>query len=186
MVPDAKMAIPLNAEGCKMTYVESILEPGERITYRGRLHWMIYLRGIMLLLIGAAIFIGKWTASIILADQSWPSAKAAANAEILATITIEIGLFLLFIGLIFLLVAAIIRRTTEIAITTQKVILKSGIIRRSTIEMNRQKIESVDVHQSIFGRILNYGTIIVRGTGSGFNPLAYIAAPLRLRRAITN
>jgi uncharacterized membrane protein YdbT with pleckstrin-like domain len=88
------------------------------------------------------------------------------------------------LGLLSLLRAAIDRWTTEIAVTNQGVILKRGLIRRDTIEMNMPKVESVDVRQSILGRLLNYGTVIVRGTGGSLNPLAYVSAPLPLRRAV--
>ena len=59
-----------------------------------------------------------------------------------------------------------------------------GLITRDTIEINLPKVESVDVRQSILGRLLNYGTVIVRGTGGGLNPLSYVSAPLPLRRAV--
>jgi Bacterial PH domain len=58
--------------------------------------------------------------------------------------------------------------------------MKRGLIRRDTIEIN---IPSVDMRQSVLGRLLDYGTVIVRGTGGGINPLAYVSEPLRLRRA---
>jgi Bacterial PH domain len=77
------------------------------------------------------------------------------------------------------------RWTTEIAVTNQRVILKRGLIRRDTIEINMPKVESVDIRQSIFGRLLGYGTVIVRGTGGSFNPLTYVSQPLPLRRAVT-
>ena len=81
--------------------------------------------------------------------------------------------------------AAITRWTAEIAVTNQRVIRKSGLIRCDTIEINMPKVESVDVHQSVLGRLLNYGTVIVRGTGGSFNPLTYVSQPLPLRRAVT-
>jgi uncharacterized membrane protein YdbT with pleckstrin-like domain len=61
----------------------------------------------------------------------------------------------------------------------------SGFISRHTVEMNMDKIESVDVDQSLLGRMLNYGTIHVLGTGEGIESLRRIAAPLALRSAIT-
>jgi len=63
--------------------------------------------------------------------------------------------------------------------------LKRGLIRRDTIEINMPKVESVDVRQSVLGRLLNFGTVLVRGTGGGINPLAYVSEPLPLRRAVT-
>ena len=69
--------------------------------------------------------------------------------------------------------------------TTSRIILKRGFIRRHTIEMNMDKVESVDVDQSLVGRLFNYGNIIVRGTGSGFEPLKMIDHPLRFRSQVT-
>ena len=61
-----------------------------------------------------------------------------------------------------------IRWITEIAVTDQRVIYKRGFICRQTAEMNMDKVESVDVDQSILGRLLDYGTIHVeRARGAG-------------------
>src|SRR5262249_12487625 len=95
-----------------------------------------------------------------------------------------IGFILVLLGVLSLLRAAIARWTTEIAVTNRRVIFKHGVIRRDTIEIKMPQVESVDVRQSILGRLLNYGTVLVRGTGGGLNPLAYVSAPLPLRRAV--
>ena len=82
-------------------------------------------------------------------------------------------------------VAAALRRvTTEFAVTDHRIIYKRGIIGRYTIEMARAKVESVDVQQGPAGRAFNYGTIIVRGTGGGLEPIQNVESPLRLRSAI--
>ena len=70
-------------------------------------------------------------------------------------------------------------------VTDHRVIFKRGLLSRHTVEMNRTKIESVDVDQSLFGRLFGYGTIVVHGTGGGLEPLANIADPLLLRSRIT-
>jgi uncharacterized membrane protein YdbT with pleckstrin-like domain len=88
-------------------------------------------------------------------------------------------------ALITFLRAWFIRWITEFAVTDRRVIYKRGFISRHTVEMNMDKIESVDVDQSLLGRILNYGTIHVLGTGLGVERLLRIAAPLALRNAIT-
>src|SRR6476619_4118237 len=77
------------------------------------------------------------------------------------------------------------RLGTEIAITNRRVIYERGLIRRHTEEMNMDKIESVIVSQSLCGRILNYGSIHVRGTGEGLEHLHRIADPVGLRNCIT-
>jgi uncharacterized membrane protein YdbT with pleckstrin-like domain len=74
---------------------------------------------------------------------------------------------------------------TEIAITNRRVIYKRGFIKRHTVEMNMDKIESVTVTRSILGRVLDYGTIHMRGTGVGLEHLHKIAAPILLRNCIT-
>ena len=74
---------------------------------------------------------------------------------------------------------------TELAVTDRRVIFKTGFVRRRTVEMNMDKVETVDVDQSILGRILGYGTIHVLGTGSGIEHLRQVAHPLELRSAIT-
>jgi uncharacterized membrane protein YdbT with pleckstrin-like domain len=94
------------------------------------------------------------------------------------------GLFLLF-ALISAIHAAIRRVSTELAVTDHRVIFKRGIFSRYTIEMARSKVESVDVVQSIGGRIFNYGTILVRGTGGSLEPFRNVEHPLQLRSAIT-
>jgi uncharacterized membrane protein YdbT with pleckstrin-like domain len=77
------------------------------------------------------------------------------------------------------------RWTTEIAVTDRRVILKRGFIRRHTVEMNMQKVESVDVDQTRLGRIFDYGSVTIRGTGSSFESLRMVDAPLKLRTTIT-
>jgi uncharacterized membrane protein YdbT with pleckstrin-like domain len=74
---------------------------------------------------------------------------------------------------------------TEIAITDRRVIYKKGLIRRQTNEMNMDKVESVQIDQSILGRILDYGDVTILGTGEGFETLRTIAGPIELRNSIT-
>jgi uncharacterized membrane protein YdbT with pleckstrin-like domain len=97
-----------------------------------------------------------------------------------------IGLILLplyGLGLIFWAIAAIRYLTTELAITNKRVIAKFGLISRATIEINLQKIESIQVRQGILGRICNYGSIVVAGAGSPQAPVPGISDPMKFRRA---
>ena len=95
-------------------------------------------------------------------------------------------------AIIFVLLAAsaafmklIKRWTTELAVTDRRVIYKERLIARRTLEMNRSRIESVDVYQSILGRLLGYGTITLRGTGGSGEPMPNIDDPLTFRSYIT-
>ena len=69
--------------------------------------------------------------------------------------------------------------------TNRRIVYKCGLIKRHTVEMNMDKVESVDVDQSVFGRMLNYGDITIRGTGEGIEPLHGIGAPLEFRNHVT-
>jgi uncharacterized membrane protein YdbT with pleckstrin-like domain len=95
-----------------------------------------------------------------------------------------LSLVLVVMSLLDLILAFIDRRTTELAVTDRRVIVKTGLIRCDTIEINAGKIESVDIQQPVLGRLLNYGTVTVRGTGIGMNPMARVDDPLGLRAAI--
>jgi uncharacterized membrane protein YdbT with pleckstrin-like domain len=90
------------------------------------------------------------------------------------------------LGLLFWAAAAIRYLTTELAITNKRVIAKFGLISRSTIEINLQKIESIQVNQGILGRIFNFGSIVVSGAGNPQAPIPGISSPLQFRRAFVD
>jgi uncharacterized membrane protein YdbT with pleckstrin-like domain len=163
---------PTDRVTAAMKYVTRVLQPGERVVHYSALHWVIFTRSILtatisLVLITAAIY----TASSNTQYMSLAFWSAAALFALLALSAV---------------VRAFIRRAaTEFAVTDHRVIYKTGLLGRHTLEMNRAKIESVDVDQSIPGRLLNYGTITVRGTGGSLEPIRYIADPLSFRSHIT-
>jgi uncharacterized membrane protein YdbT with pleckstrin-like domain len=156
-----------------MGYVEKVLLPGERVIYTTGLHWLVYGRAFVLLAVAVLLAIFSVAK---LADPNLTS--IAMGGLVLAA-------FLALLGLLAFIAAAIRRATTELAVTDQRVILKRGVIARHTIEMNRSKVESVDVDQSVLGRILGYGTVLVRGTGGSLEPMRSISDPLRFRSHIT-
>ena len=96
---------------------------------------------------------------------------------LLGILTLVVG-----IGLIFLVMAWIKVHSTEIAITNRRIIAKFGWVKRRTIEINIAQVEALRVEQGFWGRILNFGTIIVSGTGSSLEPAPDIADPLVFRR----
>ena len=152
-----------------MKYVEQVLQPGETLIYATSLHWLIYLRAAALFILAMLCLIASWQFT---------------QAVITAALQIIAGLFLL-LALASSLRALVQRVTTELAVTDRRVIYKTGIFRRHSMEMNRSKVETVGVDQSILGRILGYGTVIVRGTGGSFEPIGYIGDPLTFRSHIT-
>ncbi len=93
-------------------------------------------------------------------------------------------IFLPFVvGLVFLVWAWIRVKSTELAITDKRVIAKFGFISRSTVEISIQKVESIQVQQSLIGRMLDFGTLIISGTGTSHAPIPSISDPMAFRRA---
>jgi uncharacterized membrane protein YdbT with pleckstrin-like domain len=153
-----------------MRYVTRVLQPGEAVVYTTKLHWFIYLPAILLLVICLVLA----AASLFTADTQNLSLALAIAAILFALLALSSGL------------RAFIRRaTTELAVTDQRVIYKAGLLARHTLEMNRTKVESVAVDQTMLGRIFGYGTIIVRGTGSTLEPIRNISDPLTFRSHLT-
>lgn len=87
------------------------------------------------------------------------------------------------VGLILLAVAWVKQRSTELAVTNKRVITKFGFIQRDTVELNIQKVESVQVQQGIMGRMLDFGTIVIAGGGNPQAPVPGISDPMGFRRA---
>ncbi len=150
-----------------MAYIDHVLEPGETVRWRASVSWTTY---------------------------AWAIALAACGVAALVVGAVEPGAayFGGFVAVIFAAAAVVAfipawfrRWTTEIAITDRRIIVKRGLFRRRTIEMNMQKVESVDVDQSLLGRLFDYGDVTFRGTGATLEVLHRIDAPLKLRTTVT-
>ena len=149
-------------------YIDEILQPGEKVLYSTNAHWIFYGPAILawiavvaLLVVGAAI--------PPLVPVAWAAAAVIAVAAIYFTIR---GWFH--------------RLTTETDVTDRRVVHKTGFINRHTFEIALDKIASVEVDQSIPGRLLNYGNVTIVGMGEmPPQPIKTIASPLAFRSAIT-
>jgi len=145
-----------------MRYIERIQRPGERLVYSTRIHWIIYLPGALLWGFALVMFV------------VFPHPILALTALVIA-----------LLGSILLFRAWFRRWTTEIDVTDRRIVYKRGLIWRRTVEMNMNKVETVDVDQTIFGRLLNFGDVTIRGTGAGIEPLHTIEDPLKFRNCVT-
>jgi len=97
-------------------------------------------------------------------------------------VVLGIVLLVVLIGIVFLAIAWVRIHSTELAITNKRVIAKFGFIKRDTVEINLSKVEAVRVEQGFWGRMLNFGTILMSGTGGSIEPIPNIADPLVFRR----
>jgi uncharacterized membrane protein YdbT with pleckstrin-like domain len=107
---------------------------------------------------------------------------ASAESQPFPLVWIAAGLFL--VAVVVMLIARWRRSATEMVVTNKRVLVKVGTFAHRSTEIMLSKVESVVVDQGIPGRVLGYGTIVVRGTGGTTEPFAKIAHPLELRRQV--
>lgn len=138
------------------SYVDSNLNPGEHVVYRGTVHWIVFLPPVVMVCFGVPLI---------------------GMVE-------RIGLVLTVAGLLAGAAAWIRQTTSEFAVTNRRVIVKTGLLARRTIEINIARVESVGVDQDIFGRLFNYGSITVIGTGGTKEPFTMIDNPQQFRRMV--
>jgi uncharacterized membrane protein YdbT with pleckstrin-like domain len=150
-----------------VAYYKKVLQPGESVKFVGRLHWIIYRAAAVLLLMAV---LTPYVFAYLPADEAALQPLLVVVLGLLASLSFLRSWF--------------VRTTTEIVVTDKRIIHKVGWIARRTQEMNISKVETVDVDQGVAGRVLGFGTVLIRGVGGSWEPLAYIASPLQLRSAI--
>jgi len=146
-----------------MSYVDAALLPGEAIVFRTRLHRVVLLRPVVLATLGlgaaaALVFVlkGPWylVAAAFVACGAWAGA------------------------------ACVTRASSEFAVTSQRIIAKTGFLRVASLEMQLSKVEAVSTNQGLLGRLFGYGTVVVIGTGGTQQTLGLLASPMEFARHI--
>ena len=145
-----------------MSYVDRTLGPNEQVIFRTRLSAVMFLWPVLTAIAGAVV-LGLWYQS--------PIGQAA-------------GGLLLAVALLHGLARYVSYISSEFAVTNLRVIIKVGVFRRRTLEVQRSKVETIAVNQSILGRIFGFGDIVVTGTGGTKEPFENIGAPLQFSRAV--
>lgn len=158
------------------SYVLKILSPDEKVRYAAQLHWIIYTQGLMFTILGGIVgFYAPVIATMIFgADMAAWLVRPLAYASLIAVL---IG-FALICG-------AYVRQTaTELVVTNRRIIAKYGFISRATFELMIDRVTGANFDQPILGRILGYGTIIVRGAGGDISPIDEVADPQRFHNEV--
>jgi uncharacterized membrane protein YdbT with pleckstrin-like domain len=150
-----------------MSYVDENLLSGERVVYRAHLHRMTYIAPAVMAALGLILLL-----------------FALYTGGDLAWVWGSIGGIVLLIAGIVMLVNWIKAWSSEFAVTNRRVLIKVGLVRRHTLELLLQKVEGVGVDQTIFGRIFDFGSITVTGTGGTQEKFLSIADPLEFRRQV--
>jgi uncharacterized membrane protein YdbT with pleckstrin-like domain len=148
-------------------YIDEILQPGEKVLYSTNAHWIFYLPAIV-----------AWIAVLALV-------AASGALPPMALVGLPAAAVIAIAAVYFTIRGWFHRLTTETDVTDRRVVHKTGFIKRRTFEIALDKIESVDVEQSILGRIFNYGDVTIMGVGEGRQTISTIASPLAFRSAIT-
>jgi uncharacterized membrane protein YdbT with pleckstrin-like domain len=153
-------------------YIDDILQPGEKVLYSTNAHWIFYLPAIVCWIVALALLVLSLT---VAAGIPSLDLLGLASASVIAIAAIY-----------FTIRGWFHRFTTETDVTDRRVVHKTGFINRHTFEIALDKIASVDVDQSIPGRLLNYGSVTIVGVGEGSTKtIDTIASPLAFRSAIT-
>ena len=139
-----------------MAYIESNLLADETVVHRASLHWLVY----------------------------WQAMLAGIAGVVLVWIEPLAGAIAFGLAVVLAIPPYIAKSTSEFGVTSKRVIIKVGLIRRRTLELLLRQVESIQVEQSILGRIFNYGSITLSGTGGVREVFHNIAAPLEFRRKI--
>jgi uncharacterized membrane protein YdbT with pleckstrin-like domain len=141
-----------------VSYIDENLFPDEHVVHRAELHWILFARAILVLVAGLILaFVPRIAPS---------------------------GLVVLLVGVAMLVPPFVAYRTTELGVTNKRVIVKTGLVRRRTLELLLRQVEAISVDQSLLGRIFGFGSITLTGTGGVREIFHQVRDPLELRQRI--
>jgi len=141
-----------------VSYIDENLLPDEHVVCRAELHWIIFARAILVLVVGfVLLFVPRIG---------------------------QAGLVVLLLGVVMLAPPFVAYRTTELGVTNKRVIVKTGLVRRRTLELLLRQVEAILVDQSLLGRLFGFGSITLTGTGGVREIFHRVRDPLELRRRI--
>ena len=148
-----------------MSYIQKNLMDNERVIYTTKLNWTLYIKSFVLILIGLTLFVD--------------------SSHSINNYLVSLASIILFLAGIFSAAVTYIKiRTFEFAVTNKRVLIKHGILRTESFEIMLNKVEAIYVEQNIIERIVNSGTIIIKGTGGSQNPLRNVDNPFQFRIAV--
>jgi uncharacterized membrane protein YdbT with pleckstrin-like domain len=160
-----------------LSYVEKHLIPGETVQYQTKLHWIVMLGHVAI----AAVFELLAITFLVAAFSKSSGAKGMPSR---GSSMVWVFLICFLVGAVLFCIGLLKRSVTEMAVTNKRVIVKTGLTERRTTEILLSRIESVVVDEPAIGRILGYGTVIVRGTGGTPEIFEKIQNPLKFREQV--
>jgi uncharacterized membrane protein YdbT with pleckstrin-like domain len=146
-------------------YVERHLLPNEQVVYKTKLHWILFARPVLATLLGLALTVALGVATRV--EWLW-----------------YLSLLVIVAGVVWTVIHAVELLTSEFAVTTTRLIFKVGIVARYTTELLLGKVESIGVQQRLLGRLLNYGDLVVTGTGGAREVFPRVHDPIGFRNHV--
>ena len=147
-----------------MSYIEKNLVSGEKLIFRTGLHWSVLVWPVILALAVAAGGVA------CLVQKDMDAMFAGAALFIVAGVIVAFAIFK--------------RNAVEIAVTDKRVMIKTGMMSRRSLEIMLPKVESIGIDEPAMGRLLGYGTVVIHGTGGTPEPFDRIAHPSEFRRQV--
>lgn len=151
-------------------YTSQVLRQNEYMQDNAKLHWIIYFTnsfiwvGVMIMALGFAVELDRLTYPIV----KW--------------ILLGDGFGFIFLGWVYV---SLVRYSTEMVATTYRIIGKKGIIMRDVCEIRIATVESIEVHQTVMGRLLGYGTLMINGVGQNSMEFYRIENPIEFRNNVS-
>jgi uncharacterized membrane protein YdbT with pleckstrin-like domain len=156
-----------------MSYIEQNLIPGEKLIYRTGVHWSVLFGPAIV----AAIIAAPGIAILTFRDEIVAKGIPVNAADIAAAAFIVVAVAIFGYSVIK-------KNATEIAVTDKRVIIKTGMTSRRSLEIMIAKVESIGIDETLMGRMLGYGTVVIHGTGGTPEPFRKIAHPSEFRMAV--
>jgi uncharacterized membrane protein YdbT with pleckstrin-like domain len=165
-----------------MSYITKSLVPGETLLFETRHHWIVLLGPLLLSLIlgipGVALLIDAVAAKN--GHGGIPSLESSLGPGGMTML----GAVLVLIAVIVFAWGAAKRNATEMAVTNRRVLIKTGMASRRTLDLMLNKVESIGVTETFMGRIFGYGSVVIHGTGGTPESFVMIAHPQQFRQSV--
>lgn len=158
------------------SYVQKVLLPDEKVIYVAAIHWIVYLQGLIFTVFGGVLSYYSY----FITDVMFGAAYGQQAGKILS----GVALVIVVAGVSLLLGSYLKQTSTELVLTDRRIIAKYGVISRATFEIMANRITGANFDQTIWGRFLGYGTILVHGAGGEISPVDLVADPQAFHRAL--
>ena len=155
-----------------MSYTNKTLMPDEQVLFHSKQHLIIFTSAAIWLIISLLIFT---------LCRGWSFFNTILFGH---AVYFWIGLIALFITAMHGLSAYLKYLATEYAVTSKRILMKTGLIHHKTLEIFLTKIESVHASQNIIGRLLDFGTVTISSSGGNKETFPSVPKPMEFRKII--